>query len=258
MGGLTVSQDGLHSSVYGFLHEYFVKTRDNQTIDGVKTFNKEIVVGSSNGWGRMTMPLTDGTNWVLETNPQYKSNPIGHPALRFNHNDGGTRRFYDLVKSDKNETIAYQSWVTSATVAKANHLTTARNITLTGAVTGNVNFDGSRNVSVDTVLNLAEFTNLKAENGYQRLPNGLILQWGKLTSDRYLGESTQSITFPIAFPTACLNVQANMYMAKHSPLGDGGIFVIDFNRNTAKFSLQNIGTNSVGDLRGFYWFSIGY
>lgn len=111
VGGLTVSQDGLHSSAYGHLHEYFVKTRDNQTIDGVKTFNKEIVIGSSNGWGRMTMPLTDGTNWVLETNPQYKSNPIGHPVLRFNHNDGGTRRFYDLVKSDKNETIAYQSWV---------------------------------------------------------------------------------------------------------------------------------------------------
>jgi len=35
--------------------------------------------------------------------------------------------------------------------------------------------------------------------GYQVLDSGLIIQWGTVTSD-------STVTFPIAFPTACLNV----------------------------------------------------
>ncbi len=37
-------------------------------------------------------------------------------------------------------------------------------------------------------------------NGYQTLSNGLIIQWGE--------SSSTSVTFPIAFTTACLNVVA--------------------------------------------------
>ncbi|GAB2897475.1 hypothetical protein GCM10027202_26680 [Microvirgula curvata] len=36
--------------------------------------------------------------------------------------------------------------------------------------------------------------------GYQRLPGGLILQWGTLTTT---SAADSSITFPVAFPTAC-------------------------------------------------------
>ena len=130
IAGLTVSRDGLHAHAYGHLHEYFVKTRDNQTIDGLKSFSSSITVGSHNNWGRVTFPLPDNTNWVVETNPQYKSLGVGQPAFRFNHNDGGNRIFYDLVKSNKSENIAYQSWTSDHFVA---HDEVVNNLTSTDA-----------------------------------------------------------------------------------------------------------------------------
>ena len=54
---------------------------------------------------------------MIETNPQYKTLGVGQPALRFNHNDDNARIFYDLIKSNKNEYIAYQSWVSDHFVA---------------------------------------------------------------------------------------------------------------------------------------------
>ena len=43
------------------------------------------------------------------------------------------------------------------------------------------------------------------ENGYQILPSGLIMQWG--VSERTAArQEDEEIAFPMAFPTACLNV----------------------------------------------------
>lgn len=49
----------------------------------------------------------------------------------------------------------------------------------------------------------SEFMNSKASNGYQKLPNGLIIQWGGLTSS---GSADVLATFPIAFPNNVLQV----------------------------------------------------
>lgn len=46
---------------------------------------------------------------------------------------------------------------------------------------------------------------LKAVDGYQKLPGGMIVQWGLLTSISDAGSSV--VTLPVAFPTACVNVQ---------------------------------------------------
>jgi len=44
-----------------------------------------------------------------------------------------------------------------------------------------------------------------AANGYQQLPNGLIIQWGTSAVAATAGSSATT-TFPIAFPTACQSV----------------------------------------------------
>lgn len=44
-------------------------------------------------------------------------------------------------------------------------------------------------------------------NGYFILPNGYIRQWGTYTGDK-AGDTTQAVTFPIPFPTACLGASA--------------------------------------------------
>ena len=45
-----------------------------------------------------------------------------------------------------------------------------------------------------------------ATNGYQKLSNGLIIQWGRSSAS-----GGRTISFPIAFPNACLNVVASAY-----------------------------------------------
>jgi hypothetical protein len=51
-----------------------------------------------------------------------------------------------------------------------------------------------------TLSSLSAFAKSLGSNGYQKLPGGLIIQWGSNSS------SSASVTFPIAFPTACLQV----------------------------------------------------
>jgi hypothetical protein len=43
---------------------------------------------------------------------------------------------------------------------------------------------------------------LLANNGYQKLPGGLIVQWGSTASNVGGINTSHSVTFPIAFPTA--------------------------------------------------------
>lgn len=59
----------------------------------------------------------------------------------------------------------------------------------------------------DLKVALTDFTGAnqsKSANGYQKLPGDLIIQWGQ-------NGAVQSVTFPIAFPNACLTVVATMY-----------------------------------------------
>lgn len=56
----------------------------------------------------------------------------------------------------------------------------------------------------------------KTANGYTYLPNGLIVQWGRVVAN-----STSSVTFPTAFPTACLSVEltgnSTLYVGANVP-----------------------------------------
>ena len=47
----------------------------------------------------------------------------------------------------------------------ANKLKTARQIALTGAVSGSANFDGSGNVNINTIINKEQWTVSNSNNG---------------------------------------------------------------------------------------------
>jgi hypothetical protein len=89
---------------------------------------------------------------------------------------------------------------TATSATSATNATNATNATYaTTAGNGGV-------TSVDTITgavslaSLAAFAKSLTANGYQKLPGGLIIQWGSNSS------SSASVTFPIAFPTALLQV----------------------------------------------------
>lgn len=79
---------------------------------------------------------------------------------------------------------------TATTATKANQLTTARTISLTGAVTGSGSFDGSGNLSINTtsnfifgVINSGDDLNNYTTSGIFRINNGVAnapADWGQL------------------------------------------------------------------------------
>ncbi len=100
------------------------------------------------------------------------------------------------------------------------------------------------------LLNPATFNQFHASlsaSGYQRLPSGLIIQWGNFT---YSGESS-FITFPLAFPVACQSVVANIKTDNGSPTVQS--------YSTTGFTVSSLiaGTNSAGS-NNYNFIAIGY
>ena len=97
----------------------------------------------------------------------------------------------------------------------------------------------------------------KTQNGYQKLPNGVILQWGTIDYNSNPGEIAVDVVFPSGFPTSCLNVTAtrktldNVYV-------DGGVGIVSYSSGSVKFQLNTWNSEGLSGLRGFTWFSIGY
>ena len=77
------------------------------------------------------------------------------------------------------------------------------NNTLTSTATNQALTAAQGNVLNARFVN--DFLNLKSENGYQKLPSGLIIQWGRFTPTMAttIG-SPQYVSYPIAFPNKLL------------------------------------------------------
>jgi hypothetical protein len=93
------------------------------------------------------------------------------------------------------------------------------------------------------------FTKNANTNGYAKLGGGLVLQWGKAAVN-----ASKSVSFPLTFPNACLNVTATVN------LGTAGIticFVGSFSQTAVNLYCGNSdGTfTAPSDI---YWQAIGY
>lgn len=96
----------------------------------------------------------------------------------------------------------------------------------------------------------------KANNGYCRLTNGLILQWGRVTAAVNPGDVDQVITFPLAFPTACY--WGGGFGRNPSSLNTQGCVVETVGYTASQLSLfvQYLGAGA-NSLAGFQWIAIG-
>ncbi|MBB9042134.1 hypothetical protein FSH78_023575, partial [Escherichia coli] len=68
-----------------------------------------------------------------------------------------------------------------------------------------------RNVGTgeNQVPDMNSFGNSLTANGYQKLPGGMIIQWGSFSVSPTGGSvGTVDITLPVAFPAACRSVNA--------------------------------------------------
>jgi hypothetical protein len=98
---------------------------------------------------------------------------------------------------------------------------------------------------VQAALN-AEFASLKASSGYTKLPNDLILQWGTFSTPA-AANTDVTVTFPIAFPNACLS--AGCTSEAEQAIG------------IAAFTKTNVTVSKGASdhyARFGYWYSIGH
>lgn len=83
-------------------------------------------------------------------------------------------------------------------------------------------------------------------NGYQRLPNGGIIQWGS-------GTAGTRVTFPLAFPNACRSVVS----VGDNGAGGSGLTARCTGVNTTGFDLSSdVCCSNIA--RNRYWIAIGY
>nr|WP_315047680.1 phage tail protein [uncultured Campylobacter sp.] len=101
------------------------------------------------------------------------------------------------------------------------------------------------------------FLSSKQQNGYTKLSNGIILQWGKLEDIAY--DSRKDLTFPIAFPNKCLNASAT-YIANASFIQAGGImYVANIKETGMTIEYQTVDNDASNfPKRDAFWFAIGH
>lgn len=102
-----------------------------------------------------------------------------------------------------------------------------------------------------------QFGSLLGANGYQKLPSGLILQWGQnLNVSSTQGAVT--IPLPIAFPNACLNASATLRNSTSSGAMEWGTQIVSFNQTQLVLFNQIYPNSSGTSFDGYYWLALGY
>lgn len=113
-------------------------------------------------------------------------------------------------------------------------------LTLVKASTGWLIVDGAAQLKYSSVFGASLIV-----NGYQKLPSGLIFQWGDVSTNN----GTGTWTFPIAFPNNCLQVFVGQDNTEPSK-------TVAASRNGATSALISSTGASGGD--GFWAFAIGW
>lgn len=83
-------------------------------------------------------------------------------------------------------------------------------------------------------------------SGYQKLPGGLIIQWG------YVNDQSTTRNFPITFPTNCVSIVGNEVWDAYA---SGGEPVYVWVVSTSQFRIRQ---GSIPNNANIYWQAIGY
>jgi hypothetical protein len=190
--------------------------------------------------------------WAMGMSMQGDNTNGGSPAapnnyyLTWGNFAGGTGQPTDNLMSlspigvlDVSGGINTYGAVVCASVSAAGEVTAGGNMACTGQIA-----IGS------TVIADGNFANSLSSPGYQKLPGGMIMQWGVNNS---AGNPGANVTFPIAFPNACLNIQATA----DDPTSLNHIDVPGGSITSSGFNLVNSGPDT-GRTDGASWFAIGY
>lgn len=198
-----------------------------QTIDGVTGINDPAVVSSQDEWVALTLTATylSATSFSVPGD-QTLTLQVGRRLKTTN--SGGTA--YSTISSS-----SFGSGIT--TVVVVNDSTTLDS----GLSAVSYGILSVTNTSIPRRVSLAS-------SGYERLPSGLIVQWGSAQAAAS-GSSPVTTNLPLAFPTAAASVIANHAGAETS------VNVVVTAKTTTSISLHS--NYAPGDVNCYY-IAIGY
>lgn len=97
----------------------------------------------------------------------------------------------------------------------------------------------------------ASFSKSFGTSGYQKLPSGLIIQWG---SGSTAADGSIAVTFPIAFPTACVGIHGT-----HAGSGMAAMIEVFGTRSTTGVTTKTFNdSGQVSSGWSVFWLAIGY
>lgn len=98
-------------------------------------------------------------------------------------------------------------------------------------------------VGVNQIPDMATFARNLVSNGWQKLPGGMVIQWGM--GGMAAGINTGDVTFPIAFPSNVFAILVTDTGAASVPYGTT-------NRSKTGFTLTRSAASGAGNVNGFY------
>ena len=123
------------------------------------------------------------------------------------------------------------------------------------ALTANLSLGNASKRDVGSGANqipdMNSFASTRASNGYQKLPSGLIIQWGAAVAGiGSTGGTGNVVSFPVAFPRYCAQIITSYDNGSSSIIaGAAG------NQTTTQFLLR---CDATGGTYNFRWLAVGY
>jgi len=176
---------------------------------GINNFKVE------NGSGNMNDYRTDGiycfgTLYGVSNSPRDTNSDIGSGNLQVITGGIGNERWCRQifhVHYSKDTYIRWQVSVTNDDWSAWEKLNDIEPVIRALGTKANISHTHTANQITD--FNTAvrnSFSGVSAENGWCKLPNGLILQWGKITLPNLTNEKTGVCTLPVTFPHAVFSI----------------------------------------------------
>ena len=201
-------------------------SKNGDTIDGNLRIN-----GQDNNWSKLQFGSQRGV-WELEVHPE--SHNVANRRFNMKYNGDSTVFLAFPTIGDSGETVAYRSWVEDRSTPwskisdKPAYATRWPNAVEQG------------------------YSHSLNSTGWTKLPNGLIIQWGKTPVVH--DERSTDIVFPIAFPNKVLSIQLTENQMRTTE--NNATHLAALNVSKTKFTFKINSTSPIDSSAD--WFAIGY
>ena len=132
--------------------------------------------------------------------------------------------------------------------------TVANGVSSTATGTTQAIGDTSTKLATDAFVNPGSSIGALGSNGYRKMPDGSILQWGTATSSA----GSVTVGFPLTFPNVCIGVIATATNLSSSPASGSIAFIYTGSITAGQFVARTNDPSNAVTTTQFSWIAIGH